>query len=223
LIAKITEIFSSIQGEGKYLGSPTVFVRFAGCDVGCQWCDTDHGAREEIEVTELSKRIEALYEPGYFVSLTGGEPLLQWQCIKELLPVLKQKWMRVFLETNGTMYQEFVHVKSGIDVVSMDFKLPSSTGCRAFWAEHREMLEMAKDKDTFVKIVVTNETAREDLIFAVEMIASVDSAMTVYLQPNTNELKTGALTRCLEFQRIALELLRDVRVVPQVHRLLGIK
>ena len=223
MIAKITEIFSSVQGEGKYLGAPMVFVRFAGCGVGCRWCDTDHTVREEMEVKDLFKRIESLYEPGYFVSLTGGEPLLQWECIKELLPLLRQKWMRVFLETNGIMYQEFEHIKSGIDVVSMDLKLPSSTGCQAFWAEHREMLELAKNKDTFVKIVVTNETVKEDLVFAVEMVASVDSAMIVYLQPNTDEIKTGALTRCLEFQKIALELLRDVRVVPQVHRLLGVK
>lgn len=221
--AGITEIFSSIQGEGKYLGSPTVFVRFAGCDVGCQWCDTDHEVREKLEVKEVLERVEKFYEPGYFVSLTGGEPLQQWEFIKELLPFLKQKWMHVFLETNGILYKEFGRIKSGIDVVSMDFKLPSSTGCRAFWAEHREMLEAAKDKDVFVKIVVTNKTTREELVFAAEMISSVDRSMTLYLQPNTDELKTGAMDRCLEFQQAALELLGDVRVVPQVHRLLGIK
>lgn len=221
--AKIAEIFSSVQGEGKYIGSPMVFVRFAGCNVGCQWCDTDYTVKEELEVKEVLERIEKLHEPGYFVSLTGGEPLQQWKFIKELLPLLRQKWIHVFLETNGILYKEFGRIKSGIDVVSMDFKLPSSTGCRAFWAEHREMLELAKEKDIFVKIVVTLATTKEDLVFAAEMIASVDSSTTLYLQPNTDELKDGALDRCLEFQKTALELLRDVRVMPQVHRLLGIR
>ena len=220
--AKIAEIFSSIQGEAKYLGSPTVFVRFAGCDIGCQWCDTDHEVKETLSCEEVVDRIEALYDPGYLISLTGGEPLLQWEFIQELLPLLKEKQMNVFLETNGVLYREYEKVKDGINIVSMDLKLPSSTGCRAFWAEHREMMEMAKEKDLFIKIVVTKNTSKEELIFAAQMIASVDASLVLYLQPNTDELKSGALDRCLEFQQTALEFLRDVRVVPQVHKLIDI-
>ena len=223
MTAKITEVFKSIQGEGKYLGSPMVFVRFAGCDLGCSWCDTDHSCKEELTIDEVRQRIDDFYEPGCLIGLTGGEPLQQWEFIKELLPFLKQRWMRVLLETNGIFFREFEHVSSGIDIVSMDFKLPSSTGCRACWAEHREMLSLAKEKDLYIKIVVTNDTSLEEVKFASEMIASVDSNITLYLQPNTDELKAGALEKALEIQDYALEFLRDVRVVPQVHRLLGIK
>lgn len=221
--AQITEIFSSIQGEGKYIGSPTVFVRFAGCHLTCSWCDTCHDVNEELSLKEVLKRIEELYKPGYFVSLTGGEPLLQWEFIKELLPVLKQKAMPVYLETNGVLYKEFSCVQSDVDVVSMDVKLPSSTGCRAFWAEHREMLEMAKGKDSFVKTVITNNTTAKDVTFAAEMIASVDREITLYLQPDTAELEKGVLQQCVKFQRQALAFLSDVRIVPQVHRLIGIR
>ena len=220
---KLVEIFSSIQGEGKYLGSPTVFVRLAGCDVGCAWCDTDRSVREELSVEQTLERISAVYLSGSFVSITGGEPLLQVDALKALLPILKGKGMPVFLETNGILYREFSEVRPWIDVVSMDLKLPSSTGCRSFWAEHREMLVLARSMDLFVKAVITSGTSREDVRYAAELIASVDRAIPLYLQPNTAELNSGSLARCLEFQPLCLEVLRDVRVVPQVHRLIGIK
>ena len=220
---RIVEIFRSIQGEGKYIGFPTVFVRFAGCDVQCQWCDTDHVMREEVEVEEVFRRVKNFYEKGDHVSLTGGEPLLQPQAVRELAELLKMEGIPVYLETNGVRYKEFEAVRNYVDIVAMDFKLPSSTGCRAFWAEHREMLSLAKDKDLFVKVVVTPVTTRDDVAFAVKMIASVNHSIPFYLQPETSQLKNGALEQCFKFQEYALEFLRDVRVVPQVHRLLGIQ
>lgn len=221
--ASITEIFRSIQGEGKYVGSPMVFVRFAGCDIGCIWCDTDYTVHEELTIEELLGRIHSLYQPGFFISLTGGEPLLQVGILTSLLPLLKREGVPIFLETNGILYKEFSQVAKWIDVVAMDFKLPSSTGCRAFWAEHREMLEMARAKDVFIKIVVTMQTSMDDMQGAAEIIASVDPGITLYLQPNTAEIKNGVMEQCFRMQRVCLEMLKDVRVVPQVHRLLGIK
>ncbi|MEW5895338.1 MAG: 7-carboxy-7-deazaguanine synthase QueE [Candidatus Omnitrophota bacterium] len=221
--ANIIEIFKSIQGEGKYLGFPTVFVRFGGCDVNCSWCDTDRLAKEETDTAEIIRRIEALYESGVHVSLTGGEPLLQVKAIGEVASSLKERNMKVYLETNGIRYKEFEAVKGNIDIVSMDFKLPSSTGCRAFWAEHREMLALTRGKDVFVKIVVTTGTSRDEAAFAVKMIAGVDPNIPLYFQPETSQLKTGALEQCLKFQEYALEFLPDVRVIPQVHRLIGVR
>jgi len=221
--AKIADIFSSIQGEGKYLGSPMIFVRFAGCDVGCAWCDTDHAVREELGAEDLISRIRVLYQPGFLISLTGGEPLLQVEALEEVLPLLKKEGMPVFLETNGIRYQEFARVSPWIDIVAMDFKLPSSTGCRAFWAEHREMIDLVRAKEMFVKIVVTAKTSLDDIDGAVDIIASVDPGITVYLQPETSQIKDGALAACVTMQKRCLEKLRDVRVVPQVHRLLGIQ
>ncbi len=220
---KITEIFNSIQGEGKYIGCPMTFVRLAGCDIGCAWCDTDYAVQQELNVQELFEKISSLYQKGFFVSITGGEPLRQASALAEMLPLLKANTMPVFLETNGIGYQEFALVKQWVDIVAMDIKLPSSTGCRAFWAEHRAMMDLAKDKDLFVKMVVTAKTSREDMQQAIDIIASVDSQIPVYLQPNTAELTVGALDRCIALQRLCLEFLKDVRVVPQVHRLLGIQ
>jgi 7-cyano-7-deazaguanosine (preQ0) biosynthesis protein QueE len=221
--ASITEIFRSIQGEGKYLGLPMVFVRFAGCDVGCAWCDTDYTLKEELPVEDLAARIRALCHEVSFISLTGGEPLLQAEALTALLPLLKKEGRMIFLETNGILYKEFSQIAEWIDIVAMDFKLPSSTGCQAFWAEHRTMLEMARAKDVFVKIVVTAQTSFADMKEAADIIASIDPLIPLYLQPNTAEIKTGALDQCLRMQQFCSEKLKDVRVVPQVHRLLGIK
>ena len=223
ITSQITEIFDSIQGEGKYAGAPTVFVRFAGCDQDCAWCDTDHRTRETLTCEQVLGRVEEFYEDGFFVSLTGGEPLRQWEFIRELAPMFKDRRMRVYLETNGVCYREFREISFGIDVVAMDMKLPSSAGCRALWAEHREMLEAARNKDLFVKIVVTPTTTDQDADFAVEMIATVSPRIALYLQPETSQIHDGALARCLEIQRRALEFLPDIRVMPQIHQLSGIK
>ena len=220
--ARIAEIFESIQGEGKYLGVRTVFVRFADCNLKCAWCDTDHRQREELTEPELFSRVSERYHPGDMVSLTGGEPLLQWEFLKGFLPFLKDRGMPVLLETNGVLSEELDRIISLVDIVAMDFKLPSSTKGMAFWPEHERMLQVAWETDVFVKAVITAQTAVEDIKKAAVIIKKIRPATALYLQPNTEELQTGALARALEFQQYCLQELDDVRVVPQVHRLLGI-
>lgn len=220
--ARIAEIFESIQGEGKYLGARTVFVRFAGCNLKCAWCDTNHHQREELTEQELFSRISGLYRFGDMISLTGGEPLLQWEFLKEFLPFLRDRRMPVLLETNGVLAEELDRIISLIDIVAIDFKMPSSTKGMPFWQEHERMLQVAWETDVFVKAVITSGTSREDIKRAVAIIKKIRPVTTLYLQPSTEELQTGSLARALEFQRYCLEQLDDVRVVPQVHRLLQI-
>ena len=94
--AKISEIFQSIQGEGKYLGVRQVFIRFFGCRLGCRWCDTDYarnpqaGRFTEMNVDEVMGRAASLWAGCHSISLTGGEPLLQAGFLKELFPRLKK-------------------------------------------------------------------------------------------------------------------------------------
>jgi len=100
----ISEIFYSIQGEGFHAGKPAIFIRFAGCNLNCSWCDTNHQAKESLTVDEIINRL--IDFPKCMVVLTGGEPL-----IHDLQPLLK-KWKAVLLkvgetpfvavETNGT-------------------------------------------------------------------------------------------------------------------------
>lgn len=95
---KINEIFYSIQGEGSRVGTPSVFVRFSGCDRKCPWCDTKHEDGEFLDRTELERRVDALIgnRAGIQVVLTGGEPTLQL-CEEE--PLFPNRF--VCLETNG--------------------------------------------------------------------------------------------------------------------------
>lgn len=103
---KINEIFYSIQGEGHWAGSPAVFVRFAGCNLNCSWCDTDHSPQRELTAEEIESEIQdAMPDVSVdslehiVVVLTGGEPLLQVDT--ELLDALFP--LDIHLETNGTI------------------------------------------------------------------------------------------------------------------------
>lgn len=108
MLYRINEIFYSIQGEGYHTGKPCLFVRFAGCNLKCKWCDTDHKEVKEYAKEELVETILTMidllptsfrYSP--FIVLTGGEPTMQ-----PLLPLLelltKRSRLYIGIETNGT-------------------------------------------------------------------------------------------------------------------------
>lgn len=230
--AKILETFSSIQGEGKYAGVKQVFVRFAVCNMSCAWCDTavnvspEESGAAEFTVEEVRLKINELWENCHSVSLTGGEPLLQKDFIKELLPLLRKEGKPVYLDTNGTLPASFKEIVGGIDIVAMDIKLPSSTGCRAFWAEHEEFLEVALVKDgldIFIKTVIAKDTKKEDIARMVKLLDRQDVEILLVLQPNSFDLDAGAIDRCLEFQNYCLDYLADVRVIPQMHKFLHLR
>lgn len=101
VVFEITEIFTSIQGEGEFVGYPCLFVRFAGCNLKCSFCDTDFSKKEEYTLSELIKTINYyVEEQNYkFVVLTGGEPTLQ--PIDKLLAHFNLKTVDFIVETNG--------------------------------------------------------------------------------------------------------------------------
>ncbi len=105
LTLKIAEIFASLQGEGLRQGEPSIFIRFAGCNLRCSFCDTKWAWRggEEITLEAIMARVldENRHFPCSWVCLTGGEPLLQ--PISSLIRVLKKAGFYVQIETNGTL------------------------------------------------------------------------------------------------------------------------
>jgi len=236
----LVEVFSSIQGEGLYVGCRQVFVRLAGCNIECAYCDTaasrkitSHCRIESISgqrdfvnlcnplvVDDLAKRINSLLlHPHHSVSLTGGEPLCQAAALNELAPQIKGL---VYLETNGTMPDELAKVVANIDIISMDIKLPSITG-RYFWNEHAKFLQIAKQRKVFVKLVLSGETSHEELDRALALIADVDNEIPLILQPVTpiNGCSPVSSDALLAWQSLALTVLKDVRVIPQTHKYLG--
>ena len=96
----LVEIFKSLQGEGRNMGRPVVFVRFAGCNLKCPWCDTDVSPRFELTLEELLSEIRSFDLKS--VILTGGEPSLV-QGIAELVEALKKDGFWIGVETNGTV------------------------------------------------------------------------------------------------------------------------
>ena len=222
---KINEIFFSIQGEGPYLGTAHVFVRFAGCHINCDYCDTDHskftlysvGALGE-KVRDLSAKYNAKYQ-----SLTGGEPLLQADFIYEYLSGQKIKNQFVYLETNGILYDNFMKVKRYIDVVAMDIKLPGIAQSGGFWQEHERFLKNLGNKQYFVKIIVSLNTIMKDIKIAAKLIAGFNKNTTLVLQPVCEQVSGRLTDKCMKFQKIAGNYLSDVRVIPQMHKFLGVK
>lgn len=100
---QIAEIFYSIQGEGTWTGTPAVFVRLAGCNLSCDFCDTDYSLKSIASVEDVVRMVREAGGSCPMVILTGGEPLAQAQTL-ELIEALRSDGLRVHIESNGTIY-----------------------------------------------------------------------------------------------------------------------
>jgi organic radical activating enzyme len=99
----MAEVFYSVQGEGTWTGTPAVFVRLAGCNLACDFCDTDYSTKFYASVDEVVDRVRAAGGDCPTVVLTGGEPLAQTQT-PALIEALRRDGRRVHIESNGTIY-----------------------------------------------------------------------------------------------------------------------
>jgi 7-carboxy-7-deazaguanine synthase len=102
-VLALSEIFYSIQGEGAFVGTPAVFVRLAGCNLACDFCDTDYSTKFIASVEEIVRRVREAGDDCPTVILTGGEPLAQTEAVA-LIDALRRDARRVHLESNGTIY-----------------------------------------------------------------------------------------------------------------------
>ena len=94
----VNEIFYSLQGEGRFTGTPAVFVRFAGCNRRCEFCDTDFSESTPMSADEIVAEVEKY--PARHVVFTGGEPTLSLD--SELCGMLKDRAHYLQIETNGS-------------------------------------------------------------------------------------------------------------------------
>ncbi len=241
----ISEIFTSFQGEGAYVGFRHLFARMAGCNLRCRYCDTPDSLERTSHYTVFRRGKAPLLrdnpvDPGQFaeqisrllideapldaLALTGGEPLVQSEFLARTLEIGRFE-TPVLLETNGVLPQRLGELLPLIDIISMDIKLPSNSGEGAFWDEHAKFLERARAKELYVKILVDQETREQDVVRAAALMAELAPNTPVFLQPilgpaGTQSIDADTLTRlCL----LARRHKRLVRVLPQVHRLLGIQ
>ena len=238
--ANLIEIFSSSQGEGKYVGCRQVFVRLTGCNLRCNYCDTKFRKKEfcnfetsagsmkfykiknPISTDKVVDTIQSMVNevPTHSISFTGGEPMLHGDFIKAIAESVD---LKIFVETNGTLFNELEKIIDCIDIISMDIKLPSVVGKELF-EHHRKFMEIAKKKDLYTKIVISNETTQEELLAALQTIESVSKDILLILQPVTpiHNVEVAPPEKLLAFQTLALQHLNDVRIIPQTHRMINV-
>ncbi len=209
MVAKLIEIFSAIQGEGLIVGTRQIFIRFALCDLRCQFCDSAHtwqvsptcrveitpGKRDfvthknPVSIADLLSWVERQNYPGVHdsISLTGGEPLLQAPFLAKFLPQLRDVVaLPVYLETGGHRPQQLQQIISHLDLVGLDIKLPSVSG-ECWWREHAECLQLCREANVqvFAKIIVSDRANPEELEKASRLVADIDAEIPVFLQPAT--------------------------------------
>ena len=231
--AEISEIFSSLQGEGPYLGVKQVFVRFGRCNMHCVYCDELENMKEEkfvrLSLAQVLREVERLdREKGFHhsVTMTGGEPLFYTSFLQNFLPELKRKGFTTYLETNGTLPRELERIVRYADIIAMDMKPASATHDRSFEKEHEEFLKIAVRREVFVKVIVTPDTVLGEVERFVALVEEVNASIPFIFQPVTDPF--GINTKALKLIESSLmpaaeKYLTDVRVIPQLHKIWGVR
>ena len=157
----LSEIFCSIQGESTYSGLPCIFIRLAGCNLRCNYCDSIYSYKTKFTATpeEIVNQIKK-YNPIKLVEITGGEPLLQNEII-ELFHRLKKEGYKILLETNGSV--ELKNVPKFVHKI-VDIKPPDSGEGDSFLIENLQFINPKSDEIKFVL------SSRKDYLYMQEKL-----------------------------------------------------
>ena len=233
--ARIFEIFTSIEGEGILYGTKTLFVRLAGCPYSCFYCDTldalplDSG--KEYSITEACNLIDSNLQDNTFkVNFTGGEPLIQHEAVSELAKHVKTRGIPTYLESACFDSKKFLYVLPSIDFVKIEFKtIDSEFIDKKHYPDlvrnTLECLQAAVEakKTTYIKIVVNSKTELEsfkDLLDQIFKIVSKQNISGFIIQPTTS-ISEPTLEQLLEFYDSVYPYYDEVRVVPQLHKIIS--
>jgi organic radical activating enzyme len=203
-ILKINEIFYSLQGEGLRQGAPTIFIRLAGCNLNCDFCDSknawSHG--QELSEDQIIKEVEDIKRrfASHWICLTGGEPLLQ--DIAPLTHRLKTDHWNIQVETNGMIFKNLTVDWYTVSPKPEDYRVQP------------DFRELAKE----VKLVVT----RELNIDTVKNIRGIfPHRIPLFLQAQSNQ--KWSLRRAIDLVELATEQhLKNIRLSVQLHKILGL-
>ncbi len=219
--AKIKEVFVSVQGEGPFVGYKQLFIRFCGCNLSCNYCDTDFRTVDSTEysVEDLINIIKR-HPECHSVSLTGGEPLLNTGFLKEFLP---QCPLPVYLETNSTLAGELGEVIDYIDYVSADIKISSSTGNSDLFSVHDRFLSIASPKELFAKIVFDKNITDEEIVQCCKLGAKYNIELILQPKMDSDNKQTVDTLFTEKILDKFLKKYKKVRLIPQVHKFLNIR
>lgn len=246
----LSEVFISHQGEGPWLGRRQLFIRLAGCSRGCRFCDTplarnpspEHWRLYAIPASSRFRRLPnpisihrlvtilrpmlAGHGPIHSVTLTGGEPLEQPGFTYALGIALKKnsKETQLMLETNGLCDTIEQYNTKAFDFISLDFKLESATGQKASWRQYQSVLQSYSQKQGCVKVVVMPVTTPSEITIAARLAFRCKPDWAFIIQPATGPAwKHPARSKRLDaLSCAALAVHPRTRLIPQMHRLLGL-
>jgi organic radical activating enzyme len=190
-------------------------------------CSTADQLQNPISADDLAKVVESLWTPATtHLSLTGGEPLLHTNFILELAQELPKP---LYLETNGMDSRSARCLKHAVDVAACDVKLPEHSASPFYQLLLREELRTIEtfylsQTDVFVKVVVLKQTSSEMIDFVAQRLASISTDLLLVLQPVTRTLRAVPPDgrQVFRLMDIAARHLSQVRIIPQVHKLLGL-
>ncbi|MBR5303274.1 MAG: 7-carboxy-7-deazaguanine synthase QueE [Candidatus Gastranaerophilales bacterium] len=215
---KIREIFESIQGEGPYVGQKHIFVRFCKCNLNCEFCDTDFDSKnaKNYDVYKLFNELDKIKCDT--ISFTGGEPLMDVKFLNAFLEEFKLSLnKKIYLETNGLLFEQLNEIIDLIDVVSMDIKLQSATGQPNRFNCNEEFLKIATKKEVFVKVVFDNNIIQEEIETCAYLAKKYN--VLLVLQP---KMPMDCDLKIEEIYNKFYEIYENVRLIPQVHKFLNV-
>ena len=230
--APIIEIFSSFQGEGLLIGERQIFVRFAGCNLNCNYCDTNDSKSEKsgrlMTPEEVTSEINKLITPDCrSISFTGGEPSLYPEFISE---VSKNFNLNIMLETNGTLPENIDSIER-LDMVSLDIKLPEhfdgDFDNSIFLNEIKSLnLLITKSINVYCKVVILPSTKIKSFKGVVEKLSkniSNKSDLKIIIQPSSPLGEWSDLNfKLFEVSEIVGQYF-EVLTIPQIHKILDIE
>jgi 7-carboxy-7-deazaguanine synthase len=233
--AKLSEIFTSIEGEGILFGTKTMFVRLAGCPLKCYWCDTPYAlpmdSGIDYTIDEAKELISKRLQPNtYKVNFTGGEPLVQYQVVIELAKFVRQKGLRIYLESACYDAVRFAKVLPYVDLCKVEFKLRDSkvVNENQYYNLLKNELDCLKQsvrscKTSYIKVVVTNSSNLnefKEIVHEVFRMAKPSELAGFIIQPSYT-VDEPTLDVLFGFYDAVYPLFDQVRVVPQLHKIMG--
>ena len=234
--ARVSEIFTSIEGEGIFVGKKTMFIRLSGCHLKCRWCDTKYAlpldSGTDYQIDEIKDLIIKELRPfTYKVNFTGGEPLLQTEAVIELADFIKKQTnLKTYMESSCFDSELFSKVLPYIDICKIEFKTDDSNVVEDeeydnLLLNEIRCLELAveSNKATYIKIVVTNSTNLEsfkNLVYKISKRIKPSDILGFIIQPSFG-IDQPTVNKLLDTYDIVEPMFPEVRIIPQLHKEIG--
>lgn len=234
--ARVSEIFTSIEGEGIFVGKKTLFIRLSGCHLKCRWCDTKYAlpldSGTDYQIDEIKDLIIKELQPfTYKVNFTGGEPLLQTEAVIELADFIKKHTnLKTYMESSCFDSELFSKVLPYIDICKVEFKTDDSKVVEDeeydnLISNEIKCLELAVESNngTYIKIVVTNSTNLEsfkNLVYNISKKIKPSDILGFIIQPSFG-IDQPTVNKLLDTYDIVQPMFPEVRIISQLHKEIG--